>query len=475
MPSVSFPDHCYKEFSEYHWIESIARKEAVVIEPLGEWFRNGNYGYEDIPPGIRTEIFFKDEENGIIHPSAQWLFWGFTVEDMSNLQWLDKVHPDDRSFLRLRFNKYQTESRSMLSQSVYRVEDSFGEYHWLLSSAVAIKRSEEGALNLYIGRDVDIGSRIEREQFLRKEIEEIESRSNRDKALMEAAGLIAGVTDIDGWYDAVNKAAVEILNLDDFRFIMVDGSDIKVLTGDDLPSDINVGKLIETAEKSEKTRISESFVAWPLGEAAEGQAVGMFHCLPGYSDDVRLTMAVLVPIIFRAWEQVARLEQLRRYATTDPLTKVWNRRAFLQQSGLSLRKCIGERTPATVVIYDIDHFKHVNDVFGHPYGDRILVKTAEAMNSSLRSKDLMCRWGGEEFVVYLDGVGGKEALRIAERIRRSAGEATLGEKISVTLSGGVCTIYPDEPETLEKALKKADKGLLRAKGAGRNRICLSDD
>jgi diguanylate cyclase (GGDEF)-like protein len=292
---------------------------------------------------------------------------------------------------------------------------------------------------------------------------------------MEAAGLIAGVTDIDSWYDAVNKAAVEILRMDDFRFIMIDGVDVKVLAGDDLPPDFVTRKLVEAAENQGRTRISESFAAWSLGETAEGRAVGLFHCLPGYSDEIRPIMMVLIPIIFRAWEQVARLEQLRRYATTDPLTKVWNRRAFLQQSGLSLRRCIGKRTAATVVIYDIDHFKHVNDVYGHPYGDRILVKTAEAMNNSLRSNDLMCRWGGEEFVLYLDGVGGEEAFRIAERIRRTAGEATLGEKISVTLSAGIRVIDPDEPEILEKALRKADKGLLSAKASGRNRICLFED
>jgi diguanylate cyclase (GGDEF)-like protein/PAS domain S-box-containing protein len=471
MSSISFPDHFAEQFSEYQWIENLARKEAAVIIPLGEWFRDGNHYYEDIPPGIRNEIFFKDEGNGIIHPSALWLLWGFTREDMSDFRWLDKIHPDDRLFLKKRFSEYHSESHSMLSQSVYRVKDSDGYFHWILSSAVAVKRSEEGELYLYIGRDVEINSRIEREAAFRKEIADIETRFARDKALMEAAGLIAGVTTVDALQKAVEEAAVKILNMNDFRFIKASDSHVRVLIGDDLPPNVNADKLSDVSAESGRIRISESYVAWFLGDSADGRIIGMFHQLPGSDDEVLQIMPVLIPIIFRAWEQVDRLEQLRRHATTDPLTKVWNRRAFLQQAGISLRKCIGEGHSATVVIYDIDHFKHVNDVFGHPYGDKILIKTAESMNASLRSEDLMCRWGGEEFVVYLHGVEGEEALMIAERIRESARDATLNEKITVTLSGGVRTINLNNPDTLEKALKLADEALLRAKEDGRNRIC----
>jgi len=472
---VSFPDHCSDEFSKYQWIEDNARKEIGVIQPLGEWFSNGNHCYEDLPPGIRTEIFYKDEKNGIFHPSAHWLAWGFTGDDMSGLRWLDRIHPDDRSFLRNRFHEYKTESQTVLTQSVYRVSDYYGVYHWILSSSVAIKRSEDGELFLYIGRDVEIGSRIEREIYLQKEIVAIEAQSARDKALMEAAGFIAGVTDIDALQIAVDDAALRILNMNDFRFILINGSDVRVLTGADIPREVDIRRIIETVEHIGKTELSESFVVWPMGVTAEGQAVGMFHRLPGYTDDIEPIMVVLIPIIFQAWRQVTRVEQLRLHAATDPLTNVWNRRAFLQQAGLSLRDCIGKKHSATLVIYDIDHFKHVNDVFGHPYGDEILVLTAEAMNNALRSEDLMCRWGGEEFVLYLEGVEGDEALVIAERIRSSAEEATLGEKISITLSAGLWTIAPDNPETLEKALKKADSALLRAKQEGRNRICLYEE
>jgi diguanylate cyclase (GGDEF)-like protein len=168
-----------------------------------------------------------------------------------------------------------------------------------------------------------------------------------------------------------------------------------------------------------------------------------------------------------------RERRLHEAARTDPLTGVANRRRFLEVFTREFERARRYGTALACVILDLDHFKKINDQFGHIVGDRVLVAAAQAFKASLRATDTIARWGGEEFVVLLPQTDVAGAEAVAERCRQSLEEVVLaagGERISVTVSVGVAG-YPqpafDSPDAL---LKSADDALYRAKSGGRNRV-----
>ena len=166
-----------------------------------------------------------------------------------------------------------------------------------------------------------------------------------------------------------------------------------------------------------------------------------------------------------------RIGRLNRDAQTDPLTGLVNRRGLEQ----ALAVLEAERRGFSVIVLDVDHFKRVNDTYGHEVGDHVLRQLAELMRAGCREGDLLCRTGGEEFLMLLPGAGQAVALAVAERLRLCV-EATLIEPIgTVTVSLGVAQWSPDAQLTPADVLSQADRALYRAKRGGRNRVVSGDD
>ena len=129
--------------------------------------------------------------------------------------------------------------------------------------------------------------------------------------------------------------------------------------------------------------------------------------------------------------------------------------------------------PLSVSILDIDHFKRVNDEFGHPVGDQVLVRTAKLLSSCVRESDTVARWGGEEFAVIAPMTAEDGAARLAEKLRSIMASTHLGPREPVTASFGVAELRPDD--TVESLLQRADAALYRAKQSGRNQVCRSTE
>ena len=169
------------------------------------------------------------------------------------------------------------------------------------------------------------------------------------------------------------------------------------------------------------------------------------------------------------------LEDRQRQATHDPLTRILNRRGFEERWEVELSRSRRLKTDLILMIVDADHFKHVNDTWGHKVGDEVLVKLAESLRNCLRDTDIAARFGGEEFVVVLVDTDLDTAVTVANRMREytanQAYENDDGAQISVTCSIGL-TRHGQE-NTLDDTLKKADEALYRAKEAGRNRVVVS--
>jgi diguanylate cyclase (GGDEF)-like protein len=159
----------------------------------------------------------------------------------------------------------------------------------------------------------------------------------------------------------------------------------------------------------------------------------------------------------------------------DPLTGIANRRSFLHEGNELMKRHAGRARPPAVLLIDLDHFKSINDRFGHAIGDRVLQVFAEAAKAELRAFDLVGRLGGEEFAAVLYDAGREKALALAERIRASFAEIAAevdGRPVGATLSIGV-VVNVDQPLNVPELLRQADEALYYAKERGRNRVELA--
>jgi diguanylate cyclase (GGDEF)-like protein len=167
------------------------------------------------------------------------------------------------------------------------------------------------------------------------------------------------------------------------------------------------------------------------------------------------------------WQRNAELDRISR---TDGLTGLYNR--WHLQDELERQRSTARRHEYQlgVILFDIDHFKRINDTYGHPSGDLVLCEFASRLGQELRAGDIAGRWGGEEFLVILPRTDLDGAVDVAERIRTATAAMPVtaaGEQIIVTVSGGCALGLPDAPEDIIRA---ADACLYRAKADGRNRI-----
>ncbi|MCC6748601.1 MAG: GGDEF domain-containing protein [Deltaproteobacteria bacterium] len=165
-------------------------------------------------------------------------------------------------------------------------------------------------------------------------------------------------------------------------------------------------------------------------------------------------------------------EAIYRMTIIDGLTEAHNKRYLFDYLERELARCQRYGRPLSVVIFDLDHFKQVNDTHGHLTGDAVLRELARRLRSRIRREELLARYGGEEFVVVLPEAGHAGAMRFAEQLRELVGSQPFefeGEVIPLTVSVGVATLE-GEPMEVSPFIKMADENLYRAKRAGRNRV-----
>ena len=168
-------------------------------------------------------------------------------------------------------------------------------------------------------------------------------------------------------------------------------------------------------------------------------------------------------------------EELRRLATTDPLTGAANRRHFFETAELEIQRSQRNKGPLSVLMLDIDHFKRINDTYGHHIGDLALVEVVKTCKKAIRISDSLGRLGGEEFAVLLPETDRAQGQLLAERLRQEIAAIALeasGEVVRLTVSIGVAEFARDAL-SLEETLKRADQALYQAKEGGRNQVVVS--
>jgi two-component system cell cycle response regulator len=223
--------------------------------------------------------------------------------------------------------------------------------------------------------------------------------------------------------------------------------------------------VILLSEKSEGDDLLEAF--------EEGADDYITKPYDGYALRAKLLVAKR---ILSLQERLLRMrDELLVQATRDSLTGLWNRRATMESLERELSRGQREKRPVSLMLADIDHFKQINDTYGHLAGDSVLQTVATRLKNAMRTYDTVGRYGGEEFLIISPGCEGDALLRRAEHLRSSIAQervVTSEGSIAVTLSVGAVVAATELPQ--DQLIKAADEALYRAKRSGRNRVELAD-
>lgn len=171
---------------------------------------------------------------------------------------------------------------------------------------------------------------------------------------------------------------------------------------------------------------------------------------------------------------LSELDSVKRESLIDPLLRVWNRGAIMDILARENDHTQRQNSKLALLMVDIDHFKRVNDRYGHPAGDDVLIEVVNAIRQQLRSYDSLGRYGGEEFMIVLPQTGHQDVVKLAERLRHAVEKNMInveGNQLHCTISIGVAVVDGDAPkQDIEDIVMAADQALLQAKANGRNRI-----
>lgn len=297
-------------------------------------------------------------------------------------------------------------------------------------------------------------------------------------AMREREALLRSLREDEAWINLVlDSLPVRIMRVSsEFRYLYVNRA-FERLWG--LPKSAVIGKTVAEIlgedlfglhERHLKTALAGRTERYEARRRTNGvEFVDSLACVPHV--DGQGNPAGFFILSVDVTERARLEERLNDLATRDPLTGALNRRAFLERAESELDRCSRDGAPLSFVIVDLDHFKNVNDTWGHAAGDEVLKTLAETCRSVLRPADAFGRFGGEEFVALLPDADADDAADIAERLRRLTEESEIATPegvIRVTLSAGYTTAFPgDTPDDL---VRRADAALYESKRSGRNRV-----
>ena len=330
----------------------------------------------------------------------------------------------------------------------HRIPHPDGGHRWVETAVTdSLDDPAVGGIVLNV-RDVTV--RVEAEQALREERE-------RYRSVVENVGEAVFEIDADGRWSFINEGWRQLTGLEPSATVGTEVLD--VVHPDDRPALLDV---IQAVAAGAVTVVEHrARIVLPRGVRwleARGRAV--------LQSDGRFGIAGILADVTERREAEERLADL---ALHDPLTRLANRTLLLDRLGHALARAQRNGVPLGVLFVDLDHFKDVNDTFGHAVGDELLVSVGNRLRSSLREAETIARYGGDEFVVVSEGVADEDAVEaVAERVRRALAEpfTVQGRPYTVGASVGVAVAYPDVNGGPEMVIQQADLAMYRAKGRG---------
>jgi len=250
--------------------------------------------------------------------------------------------------------------------------------------------------------------------------------------------------------------------------------------------EVVMGRSSEAAFQVDDDGISRKHAKVVMGATGHFQLVDLGSTNGTYLNGNRVSVAELsdgdkiqigsnTVIKFSIQDQLEEQYQRSIYesATRDGLTRIFNKKYFLDTLRKEFAYCLRHRVPLSMLMFDVDHFKKINDTYGHQAGDYVLARIAQRVTDTIRVEDLFARYGGEEFALMLRESSDDQALICAERCRKAIDGSDFnfgGTPIKVTISVGIATLLDSDFSQPDDLIAAADKYLYRAKRAGRNRV-----
>jgi len=417
---------------------------------------------------------------------------------------IDAYHPDDQDEVRRCIGE-AIESRSTFHFKLRLIRANDNAERIVLSSGL-VQVDEEGDPYELIGVFQDITDITRAEQELRRANDDLERRM----------GELETRSDMMGWISELGDMLQSALDLDESREVLqallpriFSGLSGVVYLRDDERG--GQRKIVAWGPLEGPWRNTEPDTCWavrrgtvhevpadgtlrcrhlpgvPAGSRcaplmAHGQLVGLLVLASNTPKDHRLEMlgslsAMVAEQIALAVSNLRLRDRLRQQSLRDQLTGLYNRRFFDDWLSKQLYQAKRQGSTVGIAILDLDHFKRFNDTFGHLAADRLLVKFSEVLQQSIRAEDVVCRWGGEEFVLAMPSAGEDGVPIIVARIQEALANIEMrddnGVRVSPpTLSAGI-SCYPIHARKHEALLHIADKALYTAKSAGRNRAVIA--
>lgn len=378
--------------------------------------------------------------------------------DFSVKQWLDFIHTDDQAMAWQSIQDH-LEGRTPMHKLEYRMRTKDGHYKWILDRAQVVAWDAEGKPSRMCGTHTDITERKENEAAL------IESEA-RMRTLFESTSDAVMMLDETKFFDC-NQAALQMFGCDSKDvFISKHPADLSPMTqACGMDSETLANQHIEQAMREGSARFD--WIHQRLDNSQVFDAEVLLNAITWGGKN--LLQAVVRDIT----ERKRLLEELERQAHIDFLTGISSRGYFMQQAEQELTRTVRYNCNLSIFMLDIDHFKKINDTYGHKCGDLVLKKLAATCQQVLREVDIIGRIGGEEFAILLPETDKEQAIEVAERLREAIGNAEVaienGLPVRFTASIGV-TSLTGEDKNMDVLLNIADKALYQAKNAGRNKV-----
>ena len=484
---------------------------------------------EAIPQIVWTAV----PGSGVDYCNRRWYeLTGLTPEQTLEWGWADALHPDDRPVALQNWEKCRRSGEPF--EMEYRLRTAGGGFRWHLVRATPM-RNAAGAIVKWFGACADIDDQMCHQQVLEEQIREhtaalmdanhrlqtemhertlaqqelnlqnermlreLTKRSNRATNLAKLAELLHSCSEVKDAFAVVAgmapkvfpefRGAVHLFNPSRERLeVAALWEDCTLPEGKFGPQDcwaLRTGRMHvvpatdHSAECGHVPSSEHSYVCLPL--LAHGEAIGILHFQMIEAGELPQAALLLVTMFA---EQVGlsvaniRLrEALRSQSIRDPLTGLYNRRYLEETLERETRRAVRAEHGLGVLMLDLDHFKKFNDTFGHDAGDAVLRETASFLLKSVRAEDIVCRFGGEEFLVILPVADLQTTQARAERIRTKLHELAIvhqGRALGkITASIGVAEL-PLHGTSPRELIEAADAALYRAKKEGRDRVAVAD-
>jgi len=458
---------------------------------------------------------------------------GRTLEQMLGSTWKGTLHPDDLPVASRNWEKAQQTGEPI--EEEYRFQTTKGGFRWF-SVRMSPMRDASGEIVKWFGCRVDIDDQMRHQQVLEEEVKqhtaalfeanlrlenemreralaqqelnlqnermvrELTQRSTRATNLAKMAELLQSCSDLKDIFAVVSgmapkifpelRGAVLLLNSSrDLLQIVASWSDCQLPASTFAPEDcwaLRLGHVHvvapgdSTAECRHVVPGQDAYSCLPL--ISQGGAIGVVHfqIIPAgaLSEAVMLMANMFAEQVGLSMANLRLREALRDQSIRDPLTGLFNRRYLEETLEREIRRAVRSECVLGILMLDLDHFKKFNDTFGHEAGDTVLRETAAFLTRSVRAEDIVCRFGGEEFVIILPIADIHATQARAERIRSKLRELTIlhrGKTVGqVSVSVGVAEL-PQHGATPKTLLEAADAALYAAKRAGRDRVVVADD